>query len=325
MKKIAILLFTFLIHNVFSQPDPTKDTLKPVVRDTSWKTSGFIGLNVAQTSMSNWQGGGQDNIAFTGIINYQADYKKGKIEWSNKFDGQFGIVRTGNSKFWQKNVDQLLAVTQYNIKAFNKYWYYSVMADFRSQFSDGYKYVNDTTKVAVSRWAAPAYVQLALGLDFKPTDYFVATISPIAGKLTVVNDQVMANNGDYGVEKAKIDTASGKIVTPGKKIRYEFGGRLTLKFKKDLTKNVNLDTYADFFDAYTNNKDQNIDIVWNTLLTIKISKFFTASLSTKLIYDNDIVVKYDWNNDGKYDNKNDIFGPRAQWLSIYGIGFGYKF
>lgn len=320
MRKI---LFVF-ISIVFVARIQAQDSAKVAVKDTSWKTEGFIGLNIAQTSLSNWQGGGQDNISFSGLVNWAANYKKDKIEWNNKFDGQYGLVRLNNSKFWQKSVDQVFALSKLDVYAFKKYWYYSLMADFRSQFSDSYKYSGDTLKTAISRFSSPAYIQLALGLEFKPVDYFSISLSPVAGKMTIVSDQGMADNGDYGVEKAVRDT-NGTVITHGKKIRYEFGGRLTIRFKKDLTKIVNLDTYADFFDAYTNNPYQNVDVVWNTLITVKIAKFFTASLSTKFVYDNDMITKYDWNNDGKYDHKNDINGPRAQILSVYGIGFGYKF
>lgn len=315
MKKIIVILLLASI-NAFAQNDAKKDT-------SYWHKNGFFGLNLAQTSMNNWQGGGQDNIAFSGLLNAELQYKKGKSEWVNRFDGQYGIVKLGNNKLWQKNVDQLFAMSKYSLYAFKKYWFYTLMADFRSQFADGYKYFGDTLQVAVSRFASPAYIQLALGLDFKPADYFVATLSPVAGKITMVTDQNFANAGEYGVDKAVYDT-TGKLITPGKKMRYEFGGRLTIKFKKDITKMFSIDTYADFFSNYMK-EPGNIDVVWNTLLTLKINKFFSATLSTKFLYDHDVLIKYDWNQDGKYDHKNDIYGPRAQVLSVYGIGFGYKF
>lgn len=314
MKKL-IALFSLLVIGINAQ--------EPAKKDSSWKFAGFVGLNLAQTSLSNWQGGGQDNVAFSALLNVEAIYKKKKSEWINRFDGQYGIVRMSNAKFWQKNVDQVFAMSKYNLYAFKKYWFYTLMADFRSQFSNGYNYSGDTLKTVVSRFAAPGYIQLALGLDFKPADYFVATLSPLAGKVTLVNDQKFADNGDFGVQKAVRDTA-GNVITPGKKARFEFGGRFTLQFKKNLTKNLFFDTYADFFSNYMK-EPQNIDVVWNTLVTLKITKYFTATLSTKFLYDNDIIIKYDWNRDGKYNHKNDIFGPRAQVLSVYGIGFGYKF
>ncbi len=317
MKKSFLILLLLTFSNVlFAQEGISKDS-------SYWKQQGFLGLNFSQTALSNWQGGGQDNVAFTGILNVSENYKRGGQEWKNNLDMQYGVFKQNGSGVFQKNIDQILAVTQYNIYAFKKYWFYSIMADFRSQFKPGYIYSGDSTRTKVSDFLAPAYIQLALGLTYQPADYFSATISPIAGKITIVNDQRFANNGDYGVTKAVRDPL-GNIITPGKMVRAEFGGRVTIKFKKDIFKNVNLDTYADFFSNYLHNP-QNIDIVWNTLLAFKINKFFTATITTKMIYDDDIIISYDWNKDGKYDNKNDIHGPRTQWLTNIGIGFGYKF
>jgi hypothetical protein len=325
MKKLFILLFCLTLNNLFSQTFPAEDTTAPrIIKDTCWKTSGFIGINFAQTTLSNWQGGGEDNFSLIGILNYEAIYRKDKNLWENKIDAQYGMIRSGTANVFKKNADQLLALTKFSLKATEKYWYYTLFADFRTQFSPGYNYYADSIAPGiVSNLMAPAYVQLALGMDFKIEDYFTITFAPVAGKMTIVNDRGLADEGAFGVKPAVRDTA-GKVITPGEKIRYEFGGRVTIKFKKDLSKNVSVDSYADFFSNYLHNP-QNVDIVWNTLVNFKITKFISATISTKLIYDDDIIIKYDWNEDGKYDHKNDIYGPRAQWLNNFGFGLGYKF
>jgi hypothetical protein len=146
MKKLFIFSsFIFSIYLSAQDPTPAKiqDSIPPQVKDTSWKVSGFFGLNFSQTALNNWQGGGQDNITFTSILSFEANYKKGRHEWNNKLDVQYGIVSQGNSKFWKKNIDQILAVSQYNVLAFKKSWFYSTMADFRSQLSPGYNYSGD--------------------------------------------------------------------------------------------------------------------------------------------------------------------------------------
>lgn len=316
MKKIFTLtLFSLTLFSI------AQDVAK---KDTSWKTSGFFGLNASQTALSNWQGGGQNNVAVNGILNAQAEYKKGKHTWLNKLDAQYGIIKPGDVKLFRKNIDQLFALSKYNLDAWGKYWFYVAQADFRSQLAPGYTYVGDSIAgPAGSDFTSPAYIQVALGLDYKPVKYFSATFAPIAGKITWVNRQYLADAGAFGVEKAKYDTA-GKITTQGKKVRYEFGGRVILKFKKDIFKNVNLDSYLDLFSNYGNNP-QNIDVVFNNLVTLKINKYFTANIISQMVYDDDIITKYDWNQDGKYDNKNDIFGPRLQVISTFAIGFGYKF
>jgi len=317
-KTIALFLICLAISG------NAQDPIQPAKKDTSWKTSGFFGLNFSQTSLSNWQGGGQDNIAGNAILNVQAIYKKGKSEWLNKLDAQYGLIKTNGDRLFKKNIDQLFALSKYNLNAFNKYWFYAAQGDYRTQFSPGYNYNGDSVVgTARSDFNSPGYIQLAIGLDYKPTKYFSATFAPIAGKITMVNRQYLADEGAYGVEKAVLDTA-GKIVTHGKRSRYEFGGRVILRFKKDIFKNVNLDSYLDLFSNYAN-KPGNIDVVFNNLLTLKINKYFTANVISQVLYDDEVITKRDWNKDGKFDNKNDINGPRVQMLTTLAIGFGYKF
>ncbi len=293
-------------------------------KDTSyWQKSGFFGLNASQTQLSNWQGGGQNNVAINSIFNLQVQYKKDKQEWLNKLDAQYGVIKIGLGKggSFQKNIDQLFALSKYNINAFSKYWYYVAQIDYRTQFAPGYAYDNGKpVGKAVSDYNSPGYIQLALGLDYKPANYFSATMAPLAGKITVVNRQYLADDGAFGVEEAVKDTA-GAIITHGKKVRTEFGGRLVLKFKKDIVKNVNLDSYLDLFSNYLV-KPQNIDVVFNNLVTIKITKYFTTNIIVNMIYDDDITVK---RYSDLYKTDDNINGPRLQVISTVAVGFGYKF
>lgn len=314
MKKTFIFSLFSLSFSIVAQDVAKKDT-------SYWKTSGFFGVNASQTNLSNWQGGGQDNIAINSILNLQVEYKKGKHSWLNKLDAQYGIIKPGTAKLFRKNTDQLFALSKYNLDAWGKYWFYTAVADFRTQFAPGYNYVADTISgKATSDFMSPGYIQLALGLDFKPTNYFSATFAPLAGKITYVDRQYLADAGAYGVEKAKTNAAGDTIITNGKKTRFEFGGRVTLKFKKDIFKNVNLDSYLDLFSNYNHNPG-NIDVVFNNLLTFKINKYFTANIISQMIYDDDIqiVVK---KSDGTPSGE---VGPRLQMLNTLAIGFGYKF
>lgn len=290
-----------------------------------WKSSGFIGLNFSQTALSNWQGGGQDNVALNSILDYQITYQKGRHSWQNKLYGNYGLMRTGTDKLFKKNTDQLMFISKYNLDAWNRYFFYSAMLDFRTQFAPGYNYKGDSiVGRAISDFFSPAYLQLAFGVEYKPVDYFSVTFSPLSGKMTFVHRQYLADIGAFGVEKAVYDPNTGIIVKQGKRTRAEFGGRLTLKFKKDINKIVAWDAYLDLFNNYLKNP-QNIDVVFNSLITVKLSKIFTITLINQMLYDDDVIIIYDWNKDGKFDHSNDIKGPRLQILSTFGIGLGYKF
>ncbi len=319
MKTQLVILLSLLISTSNAQ-----DSTNVKARDTSWKTSGFFGLNFSQTQLHNWQGGGQNNVAVNSILNAEAVYRKDKTIWTNKLDVQYGIIRPGEAKLFRKNLDQIFALSKYSVLAFKKVWFYSAQADFRSQLAPGYSYIGDSIAGrATSDFLSPAYTQIAVGLDYKPVDYFSAFLAPVAGKITTVRRQHLADAGAFGVDPAVYDD-NGMLITPGKRMRYEFGGRLVLKFKKNIIKNVNWDSYLDLFSNYMKNP-QNIDVVFNNLVTIKVSKFFTVNIINQMIYDDDIIIKYDWDKDGNFDHPNDINGPRLQMLTTFAIGFGYKF
>lgn len=302
-----------------------QDTVPPIIKDTTWKMSGFFGVNASQTALSDWQGGGQDNIGLGSILNVDIIYKPDEFEqWQNKLDAQFGVIRQGTWEGFRKNIDQLFFLSKYSTRAFGKHWYWASQADYRTQFGPGHTYAGDTiVGNAVSDFNSPAYVQLALGLEYKPRDYFSASLLPIAGKMTIVARRHLANDGAFGLEPAQRDT-SGNVITPASRVRMEAGGRIILKFKKDIVKNVNLDSYLDLFTNYFEDPG-NFDVVFNNLVTIKIGRYFTVNFISQVLYDNDVIRKRDWDRDGKYDSPQDINGPRVQALTTMAVGFGYKF
>src|SRR4051794_20254775 len=107
MNKLFIFLSLLFSIKYSAQEQLAQDKAPTASKDTSWKTSGFFGLNASQTTLSNWQGGGQDNVTLNGIVNLEAVYKRDKFEqWTNKLDAQFGMMRPGDAKQFRKNSDQ---------------------------------------------------------------------------------------------------------------------------------------------------------------------------------------------------------------------------
>ena len=138
----------------------------------------------------------------------------------------------------------------------------------------------------------------------------------------------MADAGAYGVDAAKYDTSFNKI-TSGKKSRFEFGAYLNAKYQHDIGKNVNLMTKIDLFSNYAD-KPQNIDVNWEVLISMKINKLLTATLSTQLLYDDNIIITDMRTVNGVNVPKvrldgTTIQGPRTQFKEVFGIGLAYKF
>ena len=265
---------------------------------------GFTSLTFNQVSLSNWVAGGEDALSATGILNLFGKYKKEKIAWDNSLDLGYSFLKSG-SQGLRKNEDKMEFNSILGYKAVEKL-YYSVLLNYRSQFTNGYKYPNDS--VIVSRFNAPGYLSLSLGLDYKPNDFFSVYLSPIGARLTIVADQALADSGAYGVDPAQKDAANN-IIKHGKQTRMEYGATLSAKFQKDVFKNVNVLSKLVLFNNYTDKHEdnrKNIDVNWEVMINIKAGKYLTTSILANLIYDQNIIAK-------------------TQFKEVLGVGVSYKF
>jgi hypothetical protein len=175
---------------------------------------------------------------------------------------------------------------------------------------DGFSFPNDS--IRVSTFMAPAYINMALGLDYIQSDDFSVFTSPLAGKITIVNDDSLANAGAFGVTKVILDP-TGNVLVPGSHVRKEFGAYIKVKYNKTIAKNIDLKSKLELFSNYLDDP-QNIDVNAEALFNFKVNSWFSASLQCTLIYDDDVQIR---------DLKGNM-GPRTQFKSVIGLGISYK-
>jgi Protein of unknown function (DUF3078) len=309
---IFVLICTFAFAS--GQTTDAEKKLKTVNADTimGWKKGGVFGLSLAQTSLSNWAAGGQNSLSVNGIFSAFANYKKGKSAWDNTIDLGYGILKQGKDGIVMKTDDKIDLLSKYGRQAINKL-YYAALLNFRTQMRPGYKYPDTENKI--SDIFAPAYFLLAAGIDYKPSAYFTAFFAPLTGKFTFVTDKILSDAGAFGV-------------TPGEKTRSEVGGYIRIAFSKndfkdEFLKNVSLTTKIDLFSNYRDNP-QNIDVIWENLVALKVNKYLNVNFNTVLIYDDNIKVPVDRNGNGEFE-PTEAPGPRTQFKEILGVGFSYNF
>lgn len=274
--------------------------------DTSgWIRSGNVSVNFSQVSLSNWAAGGLNSISTNGFFDYSFNYIQDSLNWDNDISLAYGIIRQGsNDALWVKSDDKIDISSKLGIKLSEKSFIAGLL-NFRTQFDEGF----DTPERdnLISNFLAPAYVMGAIGYDFKPSAALSVFLSPVTYKGTIVLDDTLASYGAFGVE---ID----------ENYRSEIGGYLKIRFQKDIAKNVNYLGKLDLFSNYFNNP-QNVDINWENTFAMKINEYLSANLMMQMIYDHDIAISVDTNNDGIIDE----VGPRLQLKQIFGAGFSYKF
>jgi hypothetical protein len=298
MKKIALILALALIGFTVSAQETTD-------ADTLWKFSGTTSLNLSQLSLTNWAAGGENSLSGNALINVAANYATDRTSWENKLILGFGLIKQGDDPT-RKSDDQIDFASKLGLKSNDK-WYYTALIGFNTQFAEGYDQPGEDDRTKISKFMAPGYLSLSLGMDYKPSDAFSLFLSPLSSKFTFVLDDDLSAAGSFGLEA-------------GEKTRAELGAYIKMTFKKEILKNVILDTKIDLFSNYLENP-QYIDVNWDLLLTFKINDYLAASLLTQLIYDYDIKFGEDTTGDGEFDT----FSEKVQFKELFGLGLTYIF
>lgn len=301
MKKILlILLMTTMVSFVFAQDE------KP----QGWTHKGNIGLNIAQSSFTNWAAGGQNSLAYLGLLNYQINYAKGNFKWDNTLNTALGYSYFNFKQKPIKTEDKIEFTSLAGIKASDKL-FYSLEFAFRSQFAYGFDYTKDSTQY-ISKFLAPAYLTLGLGVEWVPSPHFSLNFAPLTGRITIVNDDYLSKIGAFGVEPGYFNPNDSTQWIPGKKVRYEFGARLVAKFNYPLTQNINFDSKLELFSNYLDHPER-IDVDWQNMLVMKVNSWLNCNIATHLIYDYDIPF---------HDAAGDLIpGSKVQFKEVLSIGF----
>jgi hypothetical protein len=315
LKIFTLILFSIGLFDLASgQVTEGEKKLRTQTTDTiqGWKKGGVIAVNLAQTSLTNWAAGGQNSIAINGILSVFANYKGDKSVWDNSLDLGYGLIKQGKNEASRKTDDKIDFLSKYGREAF-KNFYYAALLNFKTQMTPGYNYPDKTNKI--SDLFSPAYLLLALGMDYKPNAYFSTFIAPFTAKFTFVNDKKLSDAGAFGVK-------------PGNKTLSEFGGYIRAiysknDFKNEFLKNVSFTTKIDLFSNYLK-KPQNIVVYWETQIALKVNKFISANLNTQLIYDDIIMVPFDKNDNGSIESGEGI-RSKIQFKEILGVGLSYNF
>lgn len=322
-KKLTLLTTAFLLGTFFQVQ--AQDEEQP-----SWKKGGDVSANFFNSNFVNWTDGGQNTTTIGGILNGYANYKKEKVSWDNQLLMQYGIQRVGGKENadgsknrFLKNIDNLQARSFAGYE-FSKNLYYSFFVDFQSQLTPTYAYSKladgSEVKTLKSRFLAPATIKLGPGIKWswakeQYNQKFLLNFSPVAAKFLIVNDKDLANAGAHGIDKTKLDS-DGNV----KKVNTGVGASLIATYGIDITKDITFKTTLDLYSNYLKNP-QNILVLWNTQLGVRLLKVFTVTATTDLRYNHDVPVPLKDSN-GALTGQT---GPRTRFAQTFGIGVGFKF
>lgn len=290
-----------------AQEEATTET--PAQPASKWKTGVFTSLTFNQISLKNWAAGGKNSFSGTWFGNAYANYKSEKATWDNTLELGYGVMKYKGEDY-QKSEDKIHLSSVYGYDAARQKLFYSGLLDFKTQFGKGYKYDVDTT--LVSKFMSPGYLNVSLGMLYKPNDKLSIYLSPVAAKLTIVGDTVFATT--YGVDE-------------GENVRGEFGATAKITYTHpNIVKNVDYYFRGDFFTNWKEHPEH-IDCDIETGFNLKVNDWLTALIKVNLLFDDDIKYKEKYTvtaEDGTTSVQTRERGARLQCKELLGFGLSFK-
>jgi len=304
-KVILFILLVFCASIGFAQsPTKTKIDSVPAPEPKNWKHTVATQIGFSQLSLNNWAAGGYGSISLNTFLNMNANYSKDNFIWDNQLQIGYGFIRSFDDGY-KKSDDRFIFDSKLGYKAVDNL-YFSAVYNFKTQFAEGYE-----KSVLVSNFFAPAYTSLGIGMDYKPKNNIAINVAPITGKIVMVSDENL---------RVKYGNAIDKFC------KFELGAQIKIDTKLAV-ENFQASSSLTLFSDYLN-KPQNIKVNWDVNIDAKITKFFSATMRTYMIYDDTIKFLDKKDNIGNVvlnDAGEVIKVPGIQFKEIFSIGFSYTF
>lgn len=330
---IVALISVTTIQAQQVKTDAFKKMLENENKDTvAWIHAGTLNIGFNEGFLHNWSAGGElgalaVNTLFSGSL-VRFDHRD---IWTNNMDLAYGLYYAYSNHFVPHKTDDRIDLTsKYGIRLdSSKNFYLTGLFNFKSQFTKAYDYgmpVWDTA--STSKFFSPAYFTIAAGMEYRRGTDVSLFYSPIAARITLADRYYtsQSKDGAFGIPYGKTSLFQ---------LGSYFSGRYVKNFNKFVTFKTRLDLYSNYLakdrvesdGTVIHNSPTNIYVLWDNLLTWKISKLFNLTFGLSCIYDNDIPYSSTYvDNTGKVVDKGEP-GENLGWLQtkqIFTLGFLYK-
>ena len=293
-------------------PEVEPEVVKPIY----WTKSLMTNVNIGQTSLSNWAAGGDNTVSFAGFVDGNANYAKDAMFWNNRLQLDYGFLYASSKPILQKNTDRIYLESKWGYKTETmKNLYFSANYDFKSQFSTGYDYntpgslvdengnqlegdaLKDAWKEArglKSGFLAPAYTNLALGIDYKPANWISVNFAPLTGGFVIVQNEALRKNYSMQLKEEYLNQdlsslAPEELGACYKPARFEFGAQVKADIAVKVNDNFSYTSQLVLFSNYLDHPE-NMRVNWDNRFDWKLAKYFSLTLTTNMIYDDKVMI-----------------------------------
>lgn len=325
--------------------EATKEEQK-VEKPNYWTNSIMTNIKFGQTSLTNWAAGGDNTVTLQAFIDGNAKYNKNDVFWNNRLQLDYGFIYASSKPILQKSDDRIYLESKFGYKnASMKNFSLSINYDFKSQFNTGYDYLTPSVpedfkdsegnipdldelahKDQVSLWKdarkvksgflAPAYTNLAVGIDLKPAKWLSLNLAPLTGGVVIVRNESLRKN--YGMhlkeeyEDADLSNVSAQeLGSYYRSARFEFGAQIKADMALAVNDNFKYTSQIVLFSNYLDHPE-NLRVNWDNRFDWKLAKYFSLTLTTNLIYDDKVLI---------FSEKDGLTKRRIQFKESLLFGF----
>ena len=266
--ELIFLIVVLLNSLAFGQEKPEK---KPKEEPKyGWQKEMVGGINLTQTSFSNWTQGGENSFAWQLNLNFRFENERKDTNWANSGKFTYGATKLGDQDY-RKSIDEIKVESVFSYKL-NSHVNPFAAVTGETQFGPGYNYETEP-KTQISNFFDPAYFRESFGVGFKPNK-IVKTRLGLALKQTITSDFPVPYTDDPEttdrVEKFKNEAGLESVTDVNWKV-----SKKTLFISK--------------LELFYNFKALNrTDVRWDNVLTVGLTKYLNVNFNFKLLYDRDV-------------------------------------
>lgn len=279
-----------------------------VLKKKLWNERNAVDFRISATGFithfnKSWMTNNENSISGELASYYYHTYVKGRHTSIFKFDALYGMNYIDD--IWFKNQDLLklyyLSSWQLKDRGVLRNWAYSFSAEFRTQFSEGFK--SRTEDILWSNFMAPGTLNGGVGLTYTSPDKkfpFIVTINPISGNALFVLDDRIDDERRKGLGISNPRKENGSIV----RHKIEGGSNLNVGFNRTfgisrqhewMTLQYNT-TMSSFYGWMTQLSRENVHgqaataailptMTWSNSLIFNPLRFLALEFRTTALYD----------------------------------------
>jgi hypothetical protein len=247
-----------------------------VFKPNFWKKSAAASIQFSQYSISdNWYQGGESTNSLLSEAKLTANYDdRQRVQFENSLEIKIGFITAPSDTMhtYRTNADLFRLNSKLGVRAI-KNLYYTVAAEFKTQFFPNYK---TNTNDLVSSFLTPAQLDVSVGMDYKLNgkNYNLSLMgAPFSYTFVYLKNDSIINPSSFNVK-------------PGRTTASLYGSKITANLNWKILPNLTYVSKLDYFTTY-----KSVIVSWENTFEFKFNRYLSTKIFLHPRFDDGVTLK----------------------------------